>query len=109
LLRAVIQRRPALIWCIPGEKQSGISLKTTTATLNDVMKTLFFLGIICVALGLLSFLVKIPHAQQEQFQSNRIVMGESRTEPRRFPVGVGGTLIIGGFALMVTGCRQRQP
>jgi len=93
-----------------GERQSRISLKTINRNVqNDVMKTLFFLGIICVALGLLSFVVKIPHAQQEQFQSNRIVMGESRTEPRRFPVGVGGTLIIGGFALLVTGCLLRQP
>jgi len=72
-------------------------------------KTLFLIGIICVALGLLAFVVKIPHAEQEQFQSGSITLGVSRTEPRRFPVGVGGTLIIGGFALMITGCRERVP
>jgi hypothetical protein len=73
------------------------------------MKTLFLIGIICVALGLLSFVVTIPHAETEQFQSGGITLGVSRTEPRRFPVGVGGTLIIGGLALMLTGCRERQP
>ena len=72
-------------------------------------KTLFLIGIICVALGLLSFVVKIPHAQQEQFQSDSITLGVSRTEPRRFPIGVGGTFIVGGLALMVVGCRERVP
>ena len=62
-----------------------------------------------MALGLLSFLVKVPHAEQEQFQSDSISLGVSRTEPRRFPVGVGGTFIVGGLALMVVGCRQRVP
>jgi len=73
------------------------------------MKTLFLVGLVCVVLGLLSFVVKIPHAEQEQFQSGGITLGVSRTEPRRFPVGVGATLIIGGFVLMVSGCRERQP
>jgi len=73
------------------------------------MKTLFIVGIVCIALGLLSFVVKIPRAENEQFQSGQITLGVSRTEPRRFPVGVGGTLINGGFVLMVTGCRERQP
>ena len=72
------------------------------------MKTLFLIGIVCVVLGLLSLVVTVPHAQSEQFQSGQITLGVSRTEPRHFPVGVGGTLIIGGFALMVTGCRERQ-
>ena len=73
------------------------------------MKTLFLIGIVCVALGLLSLVVTVPHAESEQFQSGQITLGVSRTEPRHFPIGVGGTLIIGGFALMVTGCRERQP
>lgn len=73
------------------------------------MKTVFLTGIVCVVLGLLSFVVTFPHAQNEQFQSDQISLGVSRTEPRRFPIGVGGTLIIGGFALMVTGCRERHP
>ena len=72
-------------------------------------KTLFVVGLICVVLGLLSFVVRIPHAEQEQFQSGSITLGVSRTEPRRFPVGVGGTFIIGGLALMVVGCRERVP
>lgn len=73
------------------------------------MKTVFLTGIVCVVLGLLSFVVTFPHAQNEQFQSDQISLGVSRTEPRHFPVGIGGTLIIGGFALMVTGCRERHP
>lgn len=73
------------------------------------MKTLFLTGIVCVVLGLLSFVVKIPHAEREQFQSGEITLGVSRTEPRHFPGGVGGTLIIAGFVLMVTGCRERRP
>ncbi|HWY68737.1 MAG TPA: hypothetical protein VNX88_08740 [Terriglobales bacterium] len=47
-------------------------------------KTLFLIGIIFVALGLLSFVVKVPHAEQAQFQSGSITLGVSGTEPRRF-------------------------
>ena len=73
------------------------------------MKTVFILGIVCVALGLLSFVLQIPYAENEQFQSSQITLGVSRTQPRHFPVGVGGTLIIAGFVLMVTGCREPHP
>ena len=73
------------------------------------MKTVFILGIVCVALGLWSFVLQIPYAEGEQFQSGQITLGVSRTQPRHSPVGVGGTLIIAGFVLMVTGCRERQP
>jgi len=73
------------------------------------MKAVFLTGLVCVVLGLLSFVVTVPHAENEQFQSGQITLGVSRTEPRHFPVGVGGTLIIVGLALMVTGCRERQP
>ncbi|PYX98162.1 MAG: hypothetical protein DMG64_12365 [Acidobacteria bacterium] len=76
---------------------------------TNEMKKVFIIGIICVALGLLSLVVTIPHAQQQQFQSDTIALGVSRTEPRHFPVGVGGTLIIGGFVLMISGCREHQP
>ena len=76
---------------------------------KGIMKTVFLIGIVCVALGILSLVVTFPHQQNQQFQSNQINLGVSRTEPRHFPVGVAGTFIIGGLALMVWGCRERVP
>src|SRR5690242_2176524 len=102
-----LSTRAALIWCIYSATVERILNDQATFKRFFTMstKTLFLLGIICVALGLLSLVLYIPHAEQEQFQSGTISLGVSRTETRRFPVGVGGTLIIGGLALMVTGSR----
>ena len=71
------------------------------------MKTLFWVGLFCVGLGLLSFVVNVPRAQQQTFQADGIRLGASRTEEQKMPALVGGTLIVGGLALMVLGCRER--
>lgn len=71
------------------------------------MKTLFFIGLACVVLGLLSFLIGIPHAQQPSMQTGTINLGVSRTETRQFPGSVSGIVIALGMGMMVAGCRER--
>ena len=71
------------------------------------MKRMFSMGLVGVVLGLLSFVVGVPHTQQQTFQADEIRLGVSRTEEGKMPPLVGGTLIVGGLALMVVGCRER--
>ena len=71
------------------------------------MKTPFWLGLTCVVLGLLAFLVPIPHTEKQTFQTGSISMGISRTQQQRLPPAVGAILIVGGLALMIAGSRER--
>lgn len=73
------------------------------------MKTLFYIGLVCVVFGLLSFVINIPHAEKQSLQTGTIQVGVSRTEERRLPGSVGGVLIAAGLGMMVAGCRERKP
>ena len=72
------------------------------------LKTFFWLGLVSVVLGLLSFLVPIPHTEKQTFQAGSVSLGVSRTEQRHLPPAVGGILIIGGLGLMIVGSRERS-
>jgi hypothetical protein len=73
------------------------------------MKSLFWIGLVCVVLGLLSFVVDVPRTQKQTFQADGVRLGVSRTEERKLPAVVGGTLIVGGLALMIAGSRESKP
>lgn len=70
------------------------------------MKTLFWFGVVCDVLGLLCFLVPIPHTESRSFKAGGVSVGVSRTEERHLPVGVGGTLIVVGLGMMIAGSRK---
>ena len=71
------------------------------------MKTLFWWGLVCVVLGILSLFITFPHAQPQAFQSGGIKLGGSQVQQRPMPGLLGGILIAGGFGIMVAGCRER--
>jgi hypothetical protein len=70
------------------------------------MKRLFFIGLACVVLGLLSLFIDIPHAKQQSFQTGTIQLGVSQTEQRGISGIVPAFLIAGGLGMMVAGCRE---
>jgi len=73
------------------------------------MKTLFFYGLVCVVLGLLSFLILVPHTSPQRFQTGGIGVGSSQwAEHRPMPGAIGSILIVGGLSMMVGGCRERK-
>ena len=72
------------------------------------MKSLFWVGLVCVVLGLLSLLIDVPHTQKQTFQADGVSLRVSRTEEHKLPSAVGGTLIIGGLVLMIAGSRERK-
>lgn len=71
------------------------------------MKTLFWWGLICVVLGLLSLVVEFPHAQPHTVKADSISLGPPQMEHRQMPGVVVGILIAGGLGMMVAGCRNR--
>ena len=73
------------------------------------MKSLFWIGLVSVVLGLLSFVVDVPRTQKQTFQADGVRLGVSRTEERKLPTAVGGILIVGGLALMIAGSRECKP
>jgi hypothetical protein len=73
------------------------------------MKSLFWIGLVSVVLGLLAFVVDVPRTQKQTFQADGVRLGISRTEERKLPAAVGGTLIVGGLALMIAGSREGKP
>jgi hypothetical protein len=71
------------------------------------MKTLFVYGLLCVVLGLVSFLVLVPHASPQRFQTGGIGVGSAPWAERRpMPAAIGSILIVGGLSMMVGGCRE---
>ena len=68
----------------------------------------FWLGLVCVVLGLLSFVIHVPYSERQTFQSGGVGLGIPATDQRPMPAAIGGTLIVGGLALMVAGCRDRR-
>ena len=73
------------------------------------MKTLFWYGLVCVVLGLVSFLILVPHSSPQTFQAGGIGVGSSPSVERRpMPGGIGSILIVGGLSMMVGGCRERK-
>jgi len=73
------------------------------------MKTLFWYGLVCVVLGLVSFLILVPHTSPQRFQTGGIGVGSSQWVDRRpMPGTIGSVLIIGGLSMMVGGCCERK-
>lgn len=79
------------------------------ARYRSFMKTLFWYGLVCVVLGLVSFLILVPHTSPQRFQTGGIGVGSSQWVDRRpMPGAIGSILIVGGLSMMVGGCRERK-
>ena len=74
--------------------------------LNHKMKTIFWFGIVCDILGLLCFLVPIPHTHSEGINVGNVSVGVTRTERKHLPPAVGAVLIVAGLGMMVAGSRK---
>lgn len=73
------------------------------------MKTLFCYGLACVVLGLVSFLILVPHSSPQRFQTGGIGVSSSQWIDRRpMPGAIGSILIVGGLSMMIVGCRERK-
>jgi UDP-N-acetylmuramyl pentapeptide phosphotransferase/UDP-N-acetylglucosamine-1-phosphate transferase len=70
------------------------------------MKALFWIGMVVLILGIVSFVVPIPRNEREGFKAGGISIGvETRHSERVSPI-VGGVMILAGAGMMIAGKRR---
>ena len=71
------------------------------------MKTLLYVGLILVALGIASLVVPIPHTQTQGIKVGDANFGVQTTHSERVAPIISIVLIAGGIALSIAGARSR--
>ncbi len=71
------------------------------------MKPILWIGVLLVVIGILSFVIAIPHTQKHGIQLGGASVGVETTTSEKLPPVVGGILIIGGIGLMAVGARKK--
>jgi hypothetical protein len=70
------------------------------------MKGLTLVGIVLVVLGLLAFVVPIPHREDHSVKIGDAKIGVQTQESERLPSAVATVLVIGGVICLVAGGRS---
>jgi hypothetical protein len=69
------------------------------------MKTLFWIGLIVLGLGIVSLFVPIPHNQEQGIKAGGLSLGiQVKSEEKVSPI-ISGVLILGGVGLIIAGKR----
>jgi hypothetical protein len=71
------------------------------------MKTLLYVGLILVVLGVASLVVPIPHTQTQGIKVGDANFGVQTTHSERVAPVISIVLIAGGIALSIAGARSR--
>ena len=72
------------------------------------MKNLAFVGILLLVLGVLSFVVPIPHRESHSVKIGDAKIGVQTESSEKLPVAVGIVLLAGGVLTLVFGSRKTQ-
>ena len=70
------------------------------------MKGLMVIGLIIVVLGILSFLIPVPHTEHHGVDAGDIHVGVNTHHDDMLPPYVGVGLIVVGAGLMIVGRKQ---
>lgn len=70
------------------------------------MKNLAFVGVLLLLLGLLSFVVPIPHSEDHAVKIGDAKIGVTTQTSDKLPPAVGITLLAGGILALVVGSRK---
>jgi hypothetical protein len=73
------------------------------------MKTLLFVGLLVVALGIASLIVPIPRSETHGIKAGDVNIGMQTTHSERVSPIISAVLIAGGIALAVAGARTQRP
>ncbi len=71
------------------------------------MKPLFWVGLIVLVLGVLSFFVPIPHQEKHGITVGDASIGVTTRNDQKAPTWLSGVLVVGGIALMAVGGKGR--
>jgi uncharacterized membrane protein len=70
------------------------------------MKNLTFVGFLLLFLGLLSFVVPIPHREDHSVKIGDAKIGVQSESSQKLPAAVGVVLLAGGVLTLVVGSRK---
>jgi hypothetical protein len=70
------------------------------------MKNLAFVGVLLLVLGLLSFLIPIPHRENHGLKIGDTKIGVQTESSEKLPPAVGIVLLAGGALALVLGSRK---
>lgn len=70
------------------------------------MKSVAFVGILLVVLGVLSFLVPIPHRESHDLKIGDSKIGFQTENSEKLPMAVGIALLAGGVLTLILGSRE---
>jgi len=70
------------------------------------MKGLAIVGVLLVVLGLLSFLVPVPHREDHSLKIGDAKIGVQTETNQKLPPAVGIVLVAGGVIALIVGMRK---
>ena len=70
------------------------------------MKGLAVIGVLLVVLGLLSFLVPIPHREDHSLKIGDAKIGVQTQSSEKLPPALGIVLVAGGVIALIVGMRK---
>jgi len=70
------------------------------------VKTLKLIGAVLLLLGLLSFVVPIPHQEDHSMRIGDAKIGVQTNHSERVPPLLSGVLVLGGVVAMAAGSRK---
>jgi len=70
------------------------------------MRPLAWIGLIVLVLGILSFVVLVPHSDTHELKAGDASVGITTHHNEKLPPVVGGVLCAAGVVLMVAGSRR---
>jgi hypothetical protein len=72
------------------------------------MKALFLVGLVVLALGVLSLFVPIPHSERKGIEAGDIHIGVTTHERETVSPIVSGVMILAGAGMMIAGRARRS-
>jgi hypothetical protein len=70
------------------------------------MKGVALVGVLLLVLGLLAFVVPVPHSEAHGVRVGDATIGVQTQRSEKLPPAVGGVLLAGGVVALVLGARK---
>ena len=71
------------------------------------MKPIFWIGLIVLILGVLSFLVPIPHKERQGFSAGGVSLGVETQHSQTVSPIISAVMILGGAGMMIAGKSRK--
>jgi hypothetical protein len=72
------------------------------------MKMLFWVGLVVLILGIVSFLVPMPHSENHGIKAGDMSIGVQTTHNEKVSPIISAVLVLGGAGMMIAGGRGRS-